>query len=106
MPQVTSKVIDKATTDTERVISVNGYTSVTFDISGTASAADVVFYIIAGSGESRTVGLKRVSGDLDIVDKGTVGAIYSIGTTGISSVKIVISGVTGGNVNVFMTGVS
>lgn len=105
MPQVRSQPIVGATTDTEKTVGVNGYRSVTFDIDGTASSANVKFYIISGSGNRRAVQPTRMSNGMDIVDTAGVGNIYSFDVTGITSVVVSVSGITGGNVNIWMIGV-
>lgn len=105
MGQFNSQPIIKATDNYEKTVSVYGYDSVTFDIAGTASSATILFYIIAGSGERRSVNPTRISGDLDIVQSAEMGNVYNFDTTGIASVVISISDVSDGYVNVFMTGV-
>lgn len=106
MPQVTSTPIKQVTSNTEKSVSVSGYTSVTFDIAGTASSATVSFSIIAGSGKARPVYPTKVSGDLDITQTGLMNEIYNFDVTGITTVVINVTDITGGNVDVYMTGVS
>ncbi len=105
MGEFVLQTITNATQDMEKKISVQGYQSATFDISGTATSVDVNFYIIAGSGEKRAVNPTKISGDLDIVEKGTINNVYNFDVTGITSMIVALSSISGGYVNVHMTGV-
>lgn len=105
MTQVTSKVMSNIKSNTEKLINTLGYRSATFDIAGTATSASVVFEIIAGSGIPRPVYPVKVSGNMDIVEKAAMNEIYNFDVTGITAVIIKVTSITGGYVDVHMTGV-
>jgi hypothetical protein len=86
--------------DNGNVIAVKGYKTLSVDIYGTATSLTVTFYGKGASGELRTIqGIKRSDYSL-ASSTTTLGQLWQFDVSGLESVVLDLTAVSGGNVSI------
>jgi hypothetical protein len=78
---------------------VNGFKTLTIEIFGSATSASVAFKATSASGTSRVLTGVKIS-DLSMGTTGAMGDIWQFDVTGLYTVIMDLTAVTGGNVSV------